>query len=391
MGTRRHLRSGLGALFLVAFAFACEGEAERTFYNDFDAADATAFPDSTQGSGDAAEEGPNTITVDATLDSGEPPNNDSGPDDAGTAPDVRSDAGREAAAGDGAADAAPEVGCGPVDTINNCGQCGRTCDQAHSQGAACNGTGGCTYSGCASGYGDCDASAPNTSGCETPITTAANCTGCGIACDTAHSHGAACGATGCTYGGCNAGYADCVPAAPNSNGCETPTGTTSNCGGCGAACTETNATGATCSGTACAYTCSAGYSNCNTAAPNTGGCECHTASCCMDAGVGVCQTTHNTGFPSLSYYDCNPLATSAETQQKLLTQAIEACTAYTGNVSQCATGLTCTGFPKIGPYVCDGMGGASCSTCWSYGGTDEGETENCACPPDPVTVIGTWN
>jgi hypothetical protein len=387
MGAKRHLRSGLGALALVAFAFACEGEAERTFYNDFDAADATAFPDSTQGSGDAAEDGASAI--DGTIDSGVPPNNDSGADDGGTPPDARTAADAGGDAGDGAVDAAPDVeaGCGPVDTVNNCGQCGRTCDQAHSQGAACTGT-GCTYSGCVSGYGDCDASAPNTSGCETPITSVANCTGCGIACDTTHSHGAGCGAAGCTYGGCNSGYADCDAGAPNANGCETPTTTTANCGGCGAACKTLNNTGATCSGTACSYTCSAGYSNCNTTAPNTGGCECHTPTCCMDAGAGVCQTTHATGFPNLSYYDCNPPATAAEGQQKLLTQAIEACTAYTGDVSQCATGLTCNG--GVGPYVCNGMGGPSCSTCWSYGGSDVLKTENCACPPD-ITVIGSWN
>jgi hypothetical protein len=103
-----------------------------------------------------------------------------------------------------------------------------------------------------------------------------------------------------------------------------------------------------------------------------------------------CQTIHATGFPTLNYYDCNPLATASESQANLLTQAIEACTAYTGAVSQCATGLTCARSPGVGPYVCDGMGGASCSTCWSYGGTDVLKTENCSCPPT-ITVIGSWN
>lgn len=385
MAARGRLRSGLVAVALVGLAIACEGEAERAFYNDFDAADGTAPADATQGGGDSTEDAA------STTDSGASNGNDSslGPDDAAE-PDARSEAAADAGAGSDAADASPkaEAGCGPVDTVDNCGQCGRTCDQTHSQGAACNGS-GCTYSGCASGYGDCDASAPNTSGCETPTTTTSNCTGCGIACDTSHSVGAACNSTSCTYTGCASGFKDCVPAAPNSNGCETPITTTSNCGACGVACGTAHSTGASCTGASCAYTCSANWINCNTAAPNTGGCECNTPTCCMDAGLGVCQTTHATGFPNLPYYDCNPIATASEMQAKLIVQALEACTAYTGNPSECASGLTCPG--GVGPYVCNGMGvAANCSTCWSYGGSDVLKTEDCACPPD-ITVIGSWN
>jgi hypothetical protein len=140
------------------------------------------------------------------------------------------------------------------------------------------------------------------------------------------------------------------------------------------------------SGTACSYTCSTGWSNCNTTAPNTGGCECNTPSCC---GTG-CQTTHSTGLPNLYYYDCNPHISNTQTQSQLVSEALEACTAFTGSVSMCATGLVCKGAPGIGPYVCDGSGGINCTTCWSYGGTDFAQTQNCSCPPQQ-TVIGTWN
>jgi len=455
MGARGHLRSGLAALALVGFAFACEGEAERTFYNDLDATDGTAPADVLQGGGDAGEDGGSHPAMDATLDgtadtgAERESGPESGGEDGGMENDA-ADASRDGATGDSAADAAPEAeaGCGPLDTPANCGACGRACDSTHSQGASCNNGTSCSYTGCAAGYEDCDASAPNTSGCdtpittpvnctgcgiacdttnsldagcdggtctyggckpgfanctttapdnngcETPITTPTNCTGCGVACDTAHSHGAGCNGTACTYTGCASGYGDCDPSAPNSNGCETAITTPTNCGACGVACggaaQHVAAGGATCTAGVCSYTCAANWNNCNLTPPDTRGCECNTPTCCMDAGLGFCQTTHATGFPSLNYYDCNPLATASEAQSKLLTQAIEACTAYTGAVSQCATGLTCTGSPTVGPYVCDGMGGASCSTCWSYGGTDILKTENCSCPPD-ITVIGTWN
>lgn len=147
--------------------------------------------------------------------------------------------------------------------------------------------------------------------------------------------------------------------------------------------------GASCVSSQCQYNCAAGYSNCTQSGANTTGCECHTPTCCPSG----CETTHVTGIPSLSYYDCNPLATAAMSQQTLLDQALEACAAYTGNVSQCASDLVCTR-TTIGPYVCNGMGStANCTTCWSYGGTDVLKTESCTCPTGSAqpTIIGTWN
>jgi len=399
MGARGRLRSGVVALALVGFAMACEGEAERTFYDDLDATDGTISADGMKAAGDATEDGGTGATgdaaVDATVDGMTGTGTDGAPD-AGVGPDAEAgseaavDGGSDAPVGDGAADSAPEAeaGCGPLDTVESCGACGRACNSTHSLDAGCNGA-ACTYSGCATGYGDCDASPPNTNGCETPLSGVSNCTGCGIACDTTTSLDAGCNGATCTYSGCKAGFANCTTTPPDNNGCETPTSTTANCGGCGVACGSQHTTDAGCTGTACAYSCSPGWINCDTKPPNTLGCECNTPSCCTaDGGVGSCQTTHATGFPSLSYYDCNPIATAGESQAKLLTQAIEACTAYTGAVNQCATGLTCTGSSSL--YVCNGMGGSSCDTCWSYAGSDVLKTENCSCPPN-ITVIGTWN
>ncbi len=154
----------------------------------------------------------------------------------------------------------------------------------------------------------------------------------------------------------------------------------------GATCDPQHAASWGCTGTACTYTCSPGWSNCNTTAPNSAGCECDTPGCCS----GACQTIHNTGVAAGSlYYDCNPPATAGQAEASLLTQATAACAAYSGGASHCSSALSCSGYPNMGPYVCNGIGGTGqCTTCWSYGGTDVLNTENCDCPG---TATGTWN
>jgi len=72
-------------------------------------------------------------------------------------------------------------GGGPVGSDD--GGCGVVCDSIHSLGPVCS-PGGCTFSGCMSGYVDCDKAAPNGNGCE--------CAGngcCNGACQTKHSDG----------------------------------------------------------------------------------------------------------------------------------------------------------------------------------------------------------
>jgi hypothetical protein len=76
-----------------------------------------------------------------------------------------------------------DSGCGPLDTITNCGACGASCDTTESTGATCTGT-TCNYTGCATGHSDCNKTAPDTNGCEcaTPAC-------CGTGCQTVHSNG----------------------------------------------------------------------------------------------------------------------------------------------------------------------------------------------------------
>jgi len=382
---------------LLAVVAGCLGQPERTFFDDSDAGSETGAADaSTQA--DATATADTTTEVEASPDTSVAPNEggmDGGVLDApaDVAAEGPSDAGLDAPPDVVLRlDAATEAGCGPTNVPQNCGACGTACDTTHSLGPTCATGTTCAYGGCVGGWADCHDAAPNTDGCETQLGTIANCGGCAQGCDTAHSTGTACDGSACSYAGCARGFADCTTAPPNNDGCETAITTAAHCGDCDAACDTTHSVDAGCpAGTACTYAgCATGWSNCNTTAPDLAGCECNTPACCGT----TCQTTHATGIPSLSYYDCNALANARETTAQLVSQALEACAAYTGSVSQCASGLDCSsaGLPEAGPYVCNGQGGrgTTCTTCWSYGanGSDFLQTEDCNCPGTP---IGTWN
>jgi hypothetical protein len=99
------------------------------------------------------------------------------------------DAGHDAGHDGGGADS----GCGPLDTVTNCGACGMACpaagDTSGVSSAMCTGT-TCQYT-CNTGYLDCNASvAPDTDGCECAWSGAIAATCCaGNACPSAHITG----------------------------------------------------------------------------------------------------------------------------------------------------------------------------------------------------------
>jgi hypothetical protein len=318
----------------VGLAVGCLTGPERTYFDDLLDGSADATSDRTAHV-EASVSPDGSTSPDATTDVA--PGDDAA-SDGGAAVDSQQqvDSGVEGADGaDGgvAPDAAGdgEAGCGSIATISNCGACGAACDRTHSSPVSCN-AGTCSYSGCDAGWGDCVPAAPNTNGCETQINTISHCAGC-VACDTTTSLDAGCNGTTCTYSGCKPGW-----------------------------------------------------SMCKTAPPNTGGCSCNTPGCCVDAGT--CQTTHSVGIasspssPPPNFYDCNPLNTWTDTSARA------ACGTYTGNPKECTDGLVCTGAPKLGPYVCNGALSGNCDTCWSYGGTDIGTVTNCGCPGVP---LGNYN
>ncbi len=229
--------------------------------------------------GGASEDGDAEIATDGAFDDA---NEDASEDGEVAEGGGVNDAAVEAGGGGSVNDAAPEAGggmpeaggthdagCGTPDTIANCGACGVSCNTSHSADAGCSGE-SCTYA-CSPGYADCTSGAPNTDGCETQTNTTSNCSGCNVACSTTTGT-ASCNGVKCSYA-CSSGLADCnASAAPDTDGCETATNTTAHCAGC-SACNTTTGT-PSCNGTTCSYACDSLLLDCNAStAPDLDGCE----------------------------------------------------------------------------------------------------------------------
>ena len=213
-------------------------------------------------------------------------------------------------AGWGDCDGNPANGCETqLNSVLNCTMCGVTCMLANA-GTTC-AAGSCMISGCSPGYGNCDGLTAN--GCETSLTTLTNCAVCGTACSLAHAT-ATCGSGSCAIASCSAGWGNCDGVA--SNGCETALNTLSNCGGCGVGCSRAGAT-ATCASGSCAISsCNALLGNCD--AIDSNGCETPltTLTNCGSCGSS-CAPAHATGAcgtgtcaigscsPATTYFDVN--------------------------------------------------------------------------------------
>jgi hypothetical protein len=324
---RTRKRIAIVALPLVAFGvgLGCLGQAERTYFDDLldGAADGTTTgPDVSPGD-DSSNPVDSSAPVDSSVSDVQIVTGDDGP--IGMDAPVARDGGSLDGGFDASIDAPVETGCGPTNTVTNCGQCGAACDTVTGSPTACT-AGSCKYT-CNSGLGDCNQGAPNTNGCETPLNTTTDCTGCGVACDTTHSNNPSCNGTSCNYGSCAAGWRDC-----------------------------------------------------NSTPPNTNGCECQAPGCCGDGSV--CEPLHDNGQGN-SFYDCTPLG------QYSSALALKACIAYTDAASQCV-GFPCAN-PDAGPIICSSGALTKFCMCWSYAGTNiglvdnAGETpgisgKNCFCP-----------
>ncbi|RYZ07086.1 MAG: hypothetical protein EOO73_13550 [Myxococcales bacterium] len=110
-------------------------------------------------------------------------------------------------------------------------------------GEAGGATGGEPGTECSAGSGDCD---QNPDDCETPLDTIQNCGECGTTC-TSTNGVSACQELSCVVTSCTAGFADCNDS--GTDGCETATNTVTNCGSCNNDCgTGTCNAGGFCNG-----------------------------------------------------------------------------------------------------------------------------------------------
>ena len=117
-------------------------------------------------------------------------------------------------AGFGNCDGAEINGCETnLNTDSNCQACGVVCQRANAQ-ASC-GAGECSVQGCNPGWGNCDGADIN--GCEMALDTIDNCGACGRVCDFANAN-SSCNFGMCELSQCDGAHSNCDGLL--SNGCE---------------------------------------------------------------------------------------------------------------------------------------------------------------------------
>lgn len=132
----------------------------------------------------------------------------------------------------------PDDGCEqPLNTVDDCGACGRECAAAHGAPGCDDGT--CLITSCDPGWDDCNGEVDD--GCEANLGVEPNCGGCGIECGPGSScNGGGCecvDSSGCLVGECCDGVCIDTMGACRSWPCIPGTNNDfNNCGGCGIQC-----------------------------------------------------------------------------------------------------------------------------------------------------------
>lgn len=184
---------------------------------------------------------------------------------------------------------APKIFCNgtcvdPTKDDRNCGACGNECDGSGlpaappHMGYNCSGS-VCNNLGCEQGWADCNGDVATkgyeSDGCEVPLGTATDCEACGDACATGEKCAKRLPDTTTSHCSCDAGTMEC------SNACVDIASDPNNCGGCKIVCPGAAVSGfnshATpiCRSGVCGLTCDTGWADCDSKASN--GCEINTA------------------------------------------------------------------------------------------------------------------
>jgi hypothetical protein len=175
-----------------------------------------------------------------------------------------------------------------LDSTDNCGICGATCELANAE-VACD-SGKCAFHGCKEAWGDCDANPGN--GCETSLRSLDDCGKCGATCDAPAHAAPGCETGSCGVGQCIGTFGDCDH--KPGNGCEQALVTLDDCGGCDSACAPAHATGDCATGSCTIKDCVDPNVDCNGRVGD--GCEAQldTAAHCGDCATSCELTAHAT-------------------------------------------------------------------------------------------------
>jgi hypothetical protein len=272
-------------------------------------------------------------------------------------------------------------------SLTDCGRCGQRCDLANATESCATGT--CTLVECNSGWGDC--AGGTTDGCETSLTGLSNCGRCGRVCNPANATGASCASGSCTFGGCTGSYGNCN--GDYWDGCETSLTSLANCGRCGQTCDLQHAGESCASGTCTLGACDAGWGNCDSN-PATG-CEQNiwsSTSCGTTcAGLTNCTTLPHVSGASCSSGSCTITGCSSgwgncdgsvgNGCEQNMNQATSCGTSCSGLVN-------CTALPHVDGASCSS---GTCSiTCSSgYGNCDGNPGNGCETNLNADATCGT--
>ena len=266
-------------------------------------------------------------------------------------------------------------------TVAHCGACGMACNLPNVNEHSCVG-GACMITSCDPGWGDCNG--VDSDGCETPLDTLTNCGVCGNGCDLANAS-ESCSTRSCRLVMCTSGWGNCDGS--ESNGCETQLTSLTHCGMCDRACNLSNAT-ESCSTGACRLgTCSAGYENCDGSEGN--GCEVQLNSVSNCGGCGVPCTRAN-ATPTCSTGTCRIQSCNARFDDCNGTDS-DGCETSLSTVMNCqACGSTCP-MPANSAASCSFTSGCSftCNSgyCQSGGMCVRNDTVmNCGSSCNPCTA-----
>jgi hypothetical protein len=250
-----------------------------------------------------------------------------------------------------------------ADDPANCGMCARTCMLAQATATCAAGT--CGVGACNTGFADCDMGAAN--GCEVDLTSSSmHCGRCGNPCVAGANATAACMGGACRLT-CNAGFADCDGVA--SNGCEASLTDATSCGACATRCSGATPLCSAAGGTpACVSGCATGQVRCGMACVATATDPDHCGMCGMvcperpnasrACGGGRCAFTCDAGFA-----DCDMDATNG-------------CEARLDAVVSCGTcGTVCRGATNATPSCSRGACGLTCTA--GFGDCDGNATNGC--------------
>lgn len=343
----------------------------------------------------------------------------------------------------GCTDGAPENGCAtgfgdcnglgndgcetPLDTLSDCGACGRgcaipnaisACDEAACVVTACEpGFAACSSSACSSLASDashcgacntvCGGAAPNCAGgkctsqvcapgtadcngvgtdaCEVSLTVPSQCGACGLSCGPYPHATAACTSLRCTLGSCDAGFRDCDGAL--SNGCEVDIRTLSTCGACGQTCSLPFADESCASGTCTLVTCDPDRANCDANVAN--GCETSTE---LPATCGTCNNDCR-GRPNVLSAGCDQgecAFVCAPGYADCDGKVANGCEASLANYLNCGTcGNDCGALPQVSSASCSGgevCGDLVCDP--GYGDCDGNPSNGCERAVDTLSSCG---